>query len=162
VIDPPAIYEATFSVGAITLDDAIADFSSRGPVIRDGSNRLKPDLVAPGVAVRTAARPDGYQLFSGTSAASPHIAGAVALLWSAAPGLRGRPADSAEILRRTATPLTSSQTCGSFAGLAIPNAVFGWGRIDVEAAVSRSVPVERMPPQPPARSGAPRALGPRG
>jgi subtilisin family serine protease len=162
VSDPPAIYEATFSVGAITMDDAIAGFSSRGPVTRDGSGRLKPDVVAPGVLVRTSARPSGYQLFSGTSAASPHVAGAMALLWSALPGLRGRPSESADVLRRTAAPLTSSQTCGSFAGAAVPNAVFGWGRIDIEAAVALLAPVARMLPQPPARPGSPRVLQPRG
>ena len=162
VSDPPAIYEAAFSVGAITIDDAIAGFSSRGPVTRDGSGRLKPDIVAPGVLVRTSARPNGYQLFSGTSASSPHVAGAVALLWSAAPSLRGQPSESADILRHTATPLTSLQNCGPFPGSAVPNAVFGWGRIDIEAAVAIAAPVARMPPQPPARPRAPRALRPRG
>lgn len=162
VIDPPAIYEAAFSVGAITLDDAIAEFSSRGPVTRDGSGRLKPDVVAPGVSVRTSVRPSGYGLFSGTSAASPHVAGAVALLWSAALSLRGQPGQTADILRRTAMPLTSLQDCGSFHGSAVPNAVFGWGRIDVEAAVAPFVPVARTPPQPPARPRIPRELPPRG
>jgi len=162
VSDPPAIYEASFSVGAITIDDAIAEYSSRGPVTRDGSGRLKPDVVAPGVLVRTSARPSGYQLFSGTSAASPHVAGAVALLWSAVPGLRGQPSESADILRQTATPLTSLQTCGSFPGSAVPNAVFGWGRIDIEAAVALAAPVARMPPQLPAPPRSPRALRPRG
>jgi subtilisin family serine protease len=161
VTDPPALYEATFSVGAITLDDAIAEFSSRGPVTRDGSGRLKPDVVAPGFLVLTSARPSDYQLFSGTSAASPHVAGAVALLWSAVPSLRGRPSESADVLRRTATPLTSLENCGPFPGSTVPNAVFGWGRIDIEAAVAIAVPVARMPPQPPASPRAPRALRPR-
>ncbi|MEX1245467.1 MAG: S8 family serine peptidase [Thermoanaerobaculia bacterium] len=163
VSDPPAIYEASFSVGAITLDDAIADYSSRGPVTRDGSGRLKPDVVAPGVLVRTSARPSGYQLFSGTSASSPHVAGAVALLWSAVPSLRGQPSESADILRHASTPLTSLQTCGSFPGAAVPNAVFGWGRIDIKAAVAQAVPTPRARPQPPARlPRTPRALPPRG
>lgn len=162
VIDPPAIYEASFSVGAITIDDAIAEFSSLGPVTRDGSGRLKPDVVAPGVLVRTSVRPSGYQLFSGTSAASPHVAGAVALLWSAVPNLRGQPSESADILRHAATPLTSLQNCGLFPGSAVPNAVFGWGRIDIEAAVAIAAPVARMPPQPPVQPRAPRALPPRG
>jgi subtilisin family serine protease len=162
VTDPPALYEATFSVGAITLDDAISEFSSRGPVTRDGSGRLKPDVVAPGFLVRTSVRPSGYQLFSGTSAASPHVAGAVALLWSAVPSLRGHPSESAALLRHTATPLTSPENCGPFPGSAVPNAVFGWGRIDIEAAVAIGGPVQRMPPQPLARPRAPRALQHRG
>ena len=161
--DPPAIYEASFAVGAITLDDAIAEFSSRGPVTRDGSGRLKPDVVAPGVLVRTSARLSGYQLFSGTSAASPHVAGAVALLWSAVPSLRGQPSESADILRHASTPLTSLQNCGPYPGAAVPNAVFGWGRIDIKAAVAQYVPTPRARPQPPARPHrVPRALPPRG
>jgi Subtilisin-like serine proteases len=162
VSDPPAIYEAVFSVGAITIDDAIASFSSRGPVTRDGSGRLKPDIVAPGVLVRTSARPSGYQLFSGTSAASPHVAGAVALLWSAVPNLRGQPRESADILRHTATPLTSLQNCVSFPGSAVPNAVFGWGRIDIEAAVEAVQILARPGVVPRSRQrGASRTLRPR-
>jgi subtilisin family serine protease len=162
VRDPPAIYEASFSVGATTLADAIASFSSRGPVTVDGSGRLKPDLVAPGVGVRTAASPSGYGGFGGTSAAAPHVAGAVALLYSAAPNLRGRPVEAGEILKRSAVPLTAAQDCGGFAGAAVPNAVFGFGRLDVAAAAALAAPVARTPPQPPARRRTPRALPPRG
>ena len=82
----PPIYEAAFAVGATDLGDGLAIFSARGPVVRDGSNRIKPDLVAPGVGVRTSApllSADPYTIFGGTSAASPHVAGAIALLWSA-------------------------------------------------------------------------------
>ncbi len=49
----PEFYEASFSVGATTLVDTIAGFSSRGPVTVDGSNRVKPDVVAPGVSIRS-------------------------------------------------------------------------------------------------------------
>ena len=51
---PAAIYDESFSVGATTSTDAIASFSSRGPVTVDGSNRLKPDVSAPGSSVRSA------------------------------------------------------------------------------------------------------------
>jgi len=51
---PPAIYDAAFSVGATSSDDEIRSFSSRGPVFVDGSNRLKPDVCAPGSYVRSA------------------------------------------------------------------------------------------------------------
>ena len=43
----------SFSVGATTSTDAIASFSSRGPVTIDGSNRRKPDVSAPGVSIRS-------------------------------------------------------------------------------------------------------------
>ena len=66
----PPIYEAAFAVGATDLGDGLAIFSARGPVLRDGSNRIKPDLVAPGVGVRTSApspSADPYTIFGGTS-----------------------------------------------------------------------------------------------
>ena len=53
VSDPPAIYEATFSTGAVSGADSACAFSSRGPVMVDGSGRIKPNIVAPGVNVRS-------------------------------------------------------------------------------------------------------------
>src|SRR6266436_4883909 len=55
VSDPPSFYEASYTVGALVNGtDIIASFSSRGPVTRDGSNRIKPDITAPGTNVRSA------------------------------------------------------------------------------------------------------------
>ena len=86
VSSPPGIYDAAYTIGAISAGTgAIASFSSRGPVAIDGSNRVKPDITAPGVSVRSAIRGGGYTFLSGTSMATPHVAGAVALLWSAFP-----------------------------------------------------------------------------
>jgi subtilisin family serine protease len=147
VATAPSFYEASFSVGATTLTDTIASFSSRGPVTADGSNRLKPDVVAPGVSVRSSVPPATYARFSGTSMAAPHVSGAVALLWSAVPSLAGRVQETEELLRSTAVRLVSDQVCGGISGAAIPNPVFGWGRIDVAAAVAAAhVPV--TPPAP--------------
>ncbi|HRO72801.1 MAG TPA: S8 family serine peptidase, partial [Saprospiraceae bacterium] len=53
VNDPAAIFEGSFSVGATNSSDDIAGFSSRGAVTVDGSNRLKPNVSAPGVSVRS-------------------------------------------------------------------------------------------------------------
>ena len=54
VNDQPAIFDAVYSIGALdTGTDNIASFSSRGPVTLDGSNRLKPDLCAPGNPTRS-------------------------------------------------------------------------------------------------------------
>ena len=56
VLDPAAIYDVVLSVGATdgaSTTDAIASFSSRGPVTVDGSGRMKPDVSAPGVSVRS-------------------------------------------------------------------------------------------------------------
>ena len=54
VLYPPAVYDSVVSVGATDMSDQIAFFSSRGPVQVDGSGRLKPDLAAPGVSIRSA------------------------------------------------------------------------------------------------------------
>jgi serine protease AprX len=155
------------SVGAVSVVDTIASFSSRGPVTVDGSNRMKPDIVAPGVSIRSSVPGDGYSRFSGTSMATPHVSGAVALLWSAAPSLAGHVPETEELLRATAVRLTSDQECGGIPGTSIPNPVFGWGRLDVFAAVSAALaPSQPTPPAPKIpvnrrRSGS-RVVSPRG
>jgi serine protease AprX len=146
ISDVPSFYDASFSIGATTSIDTIASFSSRGSVTADGSNRLKPDLCAPGVGVRVARPPATYSSsFSGTSGSAPHVTGAVALLWSAVPQLIGQVAATASVLERTAVPLTSTQDCGGFSGASVPNPVFGWGRLDVAVAVTTSVPPPTRP-----------------
>lgn len=52
---PLALYDAVFTVGAVQSDGIIAPFSSIGPVLADGSGRMKPDIVAPGADVLAAA-----------------------------------------------------------------------------------------------------------
>ena len=148
VATAPSFYEASFSVGATTLTDTIASFSSRGPVTIDGSNRMKPDLVAPGVSIRSSVPGNTYSRFSGTSMAAPHVSGAVALLWSAVPSLAGRVPETEALLRSTAVRLTSDQSCGGIPGSAIPNPVFGWGRLDVAAAVAAMRVAEPPAPAP--------------
>jgi len=137
VEDPSAIYDESFTVGATSSSDAIAYFSSRGPVTVDGSGRAKPDISAPGVDIRSSTRDGGYQGgWDGTSMAGPHVAGLVALLISAYPGLAGDVDLLEEMIEQTAVPRTSSQGCGGDAADAVPNNVYGWGRIDALAAVN--------------------------
>ncbi len=132
VVDPPALYDASYSVGAINaITGNIAPISSRGPVTIDGSNRIKPDITAPGVSVRSAIRNGGYASFQGTSMATPHVAGAVALLWSAHPGLRGKIDLTENILNESAVRVEASD-CGASAP---QNNVYGFGRLDIKAAV---------------------------
>jgi subtilisin family serine protease len=133
---PPAIYDATFSIGATDSSDNIAGFSSRGPVTVDGSGRLKPDVSAPGVSVRSSTSGGGYGNASGTSMASPHVAGLVALVLDARPDLIGRVEEVESIIRLSAVPRTTSQQCGGIPGSEVPNPVYGYGRIDALEAVT--------------------------
>ena len=137
VTDPPSFYAASYTAGALnTGTDTIALFSSRGPVTIDGSNRVKPDITAPGTNTRSASNSsdNAYVFASGTSMATPHIAGAMALLWSAIPSLQNQIDPSRATLNNAAHFISSTQ-CGT-AGP--PNNVYGWGRVDILAAVTSS------------------------
>ena len=137
---PPAIYAASYAVGALnTGTDVIAFFSSRGPVTIDGSGRIKPDITAPGTNVRSAVNTcdSCYNgTFSGTSMATPHISGAMALLWSAIPSLKNQITASRTAMNNAAHFISSTQ-CGD-AGP--PNNVYGSGRVDILAAVGGPTP----------------------
>jgi subtilisin family serine protease len=117
------------TVGATAQDGTVASFSSRGPT-PDG--QVKPDLVAPGVNILSALPHGTYGRFEGTSMATPHVAGVVALMWSANPKLIGDIADTTRILRQTATrvPEHASDVCGS------PQDITGVGLVNAAAAVS--------------------------
>jgi serine protease AprX len=135
VTDPPSFYAASYTAGALnTGTDTIASFSSRGPVTIDGSGRIKPDISAPGTNTRSAwnSCDSCYGFASGTSMATPHIAGAMALLWSAIPSLQNQIDASRAALNNAAVHIASTQ-CGT-AGP--PNNVYGWGRVDILAAVN--------------------------
>jgi len=136
VTDPPAIYDASITVGNTTSSDGIATSSSRGPVTVDGSGRMKPDVSAPGSSIRSAYPGNTYSIMSGTSMAGPHVVGAVALLLSARPDLKGQVGAVKTILTHTAQPLTGTQTCGGVAGTTVPNNTFGWGRLDALALLA--------------------------
>jgi len=134
VSDPPSFYDASYTVGALnTGTDTAASFSSRGPVTADGSNRIKPNIAAPGTGTRSASNSsdNAYTTADGTSMATPHIAGAMALLWSAHPELKNQIDTSRDTLNSAAHFISSTQ-CGT-AGP--PNNVYGWGRVDILAAV---------------------------
>jgi serine protease AprX len=132
---PAGTYDASFTVGATDSNDLIAGFSSRGPVTVDGSNRLKPDISAPGVGIRSSVPNNSYSSLSGTSMSAPHVAGLVALLISAAPSLAGQVDQIEQTIEQSAVPLTTSQMCGGIPGSQVPNNTFGWGRIDAWAAI---------------------------
>ncbi|HET8941133.1 MAG TPA: S8 family serine peptidase [Rudaea sp.] len=135
ISDEPATLDSAFTVGSTTSSDKMSGFSSRGPVT--GAGRVKPDVVAPGSDVWsvTNANDSAYGSMSGTSMATPHVAGAAALVMSINPALKGNPQRVMDILRETAVPISNSQTCGGIASTTFPNPVQGYGRIDAYAAV---------------------------
>jgi serine protease AprX len=142
---PAAIFENSFSVGATDISDNIADFSSRGPATYNGINRMKPNISAPGVNVRSCVplATGTYANFNGTSMAGPHVAGAVALIISAKPSLRGQVDAIETLLETTAFHITTTETCGGTQGLT-PNNTFGHGRIDVLSAVAQALPIKLL------------------
>ncbi len=131
VSTPAAIFEGSFTVGAIQPDDTIAGFSSRGAVSKDGSFRMKPNISAPGVGVRSCLPGNNYASYSGTSMAGPHVAGAVAVLLSMKPSLIGQVDDIEDLLEATARPMLTNQDCNGTIGTTIPNNTYGHGNIDL-------------------------------
>ena len=136
---PPSIEPAFFTVGSSSYKtNVISSFSSRGPAAIGGSSWLKPDLVAPGGAVYSSYRNNAYGTLSGTSMASPNVAGAVALLWSARPELRGDIDRTEHILTYSALHLEagfgSVALCGTDSAISMPNNTYGFGELDVLAA----------------------------
>ena len=128
-------FEESFSVGATREDDFIAQFSSRGTVLVDGSNRMKPNVSAPGVLVRSCIPGGEYANFSGTSMAGPHVVGLVALMLSANPVLAGHVEDIEDIIEQTTVYFADTLDCGASLGTARPNHAYGWGRVDALGAV---------------------------
>jgi subtilisin family serine protease len=128
----PGAYPESYAVGAFDINHNIASFSSRGPSGVDGS--IKPDISGPGVNVRSSVPGNGYDVFSGTSMATPHLAATVALMWSAAPSLIGQIGATETLLDSTADDM-SDLSCGGTAG---NNNVWGEGRLNAFNAVEQS------------------------
>ncbi|GAB2878615.1 S8 family serine peptidase [Streptomyces mayteni] len=135
----PGTADAALTVGAVDKQDQLADFSSVGGRLRDAA--VKPDVTAPGVDIGAAAAPgsviegdgipvaDGYVAISGTSMATPHVAGAAAILAQAHPDWTGEQIKAALTGSAVSTgDYTANQQ--------------GTGRIDVPGALAQTVIAE--------------------
>ncbi|MEW2114908.1 S8 family serine peptidase [Streptomyces sp. NPDC005474] len=118
-VGSPGSAAAALTVGAVDRADAMADFSSRGPTV-DGA--LKPDLTAPGVDIVAAKAAqgtegdpaaDGYVSMSGTSMATPHVAGAAAILVQRHPDWTGERIKAALTASAKPTPGVSAFAQGT-------------------------------------------------
>lgn len=127
-VGSPGGLPAAFAVGATDESDNIARFSSRGPVVVidvDGQRKTitKPEVSAPGANVLSSIPGGGYDSFNGTSMATPHVTGAVALIYQANPELKVL--DVMRILMSSAVDL----------GAEGRDNVFGAGRVDLPRAI---------------------------
>jgi hypothetical protein len=130
-VESPGDVDAALTVGAIDGDGNLADFSSRGP--RAGDAALKPDITAPGVDITAALSKDSggpagdsYIDHSGTSMATPHVAGAAAILLQRSPELSG-PALKATLMA-SAVPNPATPIYGQ-----------GAGRVDVPRSLAATL-----------------------
>lgn len=148
---PAAFFKNSFSVGATRMIrdtvknivyDTIASFSSRGPVIVDGSYRLKPDISAPGQSILSSIPGNKYGYSSGTSMAGPHVVGVVALILSAYPELRGQNDKIDEIIKLTADSKPEIDICRNIFEKTTPNSIFGYGRINALSAVIKTLDIK--------------------
>ena len=129
-IGSPGSAASALTVAAVDKQDRRADFSSMGPLVR--SYGLKPDLSAPGVDINAAASQsvpgiDGmYQSMSGTSMATPHVAGAAAVLKQRHPEWSGQRIKDALMSSSKLLPDHTPYEQGT-------------GRLDVKAAVDTTI-----------------------
>ncbi|GII83385.1 serine protease [Sphaerisporangium siamense] len=127
-IDSPGSADAALTVGAVDKNDTLADFSSQGPRVADQA--VKPDITAPGVEIVAASAgggtSDSYIAKSGTSMATPHVAGAAAILAQRHPDWDGS--------RLKAALMASAEP-----GEGLTPYRQGTGRVDVARAVAQTV-----------------------
>ncbi|MGW6202444.1 S8 family serine peptidase [Streptomyces sp. NPDC055089] len=128
----PGAQAPTYGVGAYDVNGKIATFSGFGPSLVDGS--AKPNISAPGVDITSAWPGSSYNTIDGTSMATPHVAGAVALLWSAAPSLISNIDETRRLLNEGARDVSDTH-CG---GTAAMNNVWGEGKLDILASVAKA------------------------
>jgi subtilisin family serine protease len=137
-IGSPGDYPESFatashdSTGTVYNGDG-TNGSSRGPSAFGNSPYNKPNISAPGVSVKSTYPTNTWGELTGTSMASPHTAGAVALLWSCAPQLRGQIDQTFQILQNAAADTPGDIACG-VSPVSGADYAYGYGYLDVMAA----------------------------
>ena len=120
----PAKYESCIAVAATDSSDRRASFSSTGPAV---------ELAAPGVSINSTVPGGGYEAWSGTSMACPHVSGVVALMiYAHVPDIRG-------------TLATTAKDLGALGW----DPQYGNGLVDAEAAVGGTTEPPIVPYKPP-------------
>ena len=139
----PGDYQEVLTTGSVdhtgqVFPGVVTGFSSRGPSSLDGN--YFPDIMAPGNGIRSALPGNQYASWSGTSMAGPHATALVGLIWSANPALRGQVAQTIDIIKETAAPLTGQggSNCGGDYTVG-PNNDWGTGTIDALTAVQQAI-----------------------
>jgi len=139
-IASPSDYDIVLSIGATDVNDTLGVFSSRGPATSlPQFSQQKPFICAPGVNIRSAYNTgdNSYKTLSGTSMSSPHVAGAVAILLSKKSTLNFDQIEN--ILSMSASKNLNEPTapviCGSISYNVYPNYIYGYGRLNLTAAV---------------------------
>lgn len=134
----PGDYKNVMTAGAVASTSVLAGFSSKGPSV---FKQIKPDVVAPGQSVRSSVNSSdtAYAIFSGTSMAAPHLAGAAALMLADTPGTSlGK---LSKTLRKTSTRGLPNppdpDTCGGIHYSVYPNPIYGHGLINALKAVNK-------------------------
>ncbi len=122
-VSAPGCISNVIAVGAVDSTDTIASFSSRGAAMTDHG------IVAPGVNIFSTWLGGSYATLSGTSMATPHVSGTIALMLKAKPSLS--PTTIRSTLFNTACTSTTTPSCPTGA---VPNSIYGYGRIDALAA----------------------------
>ena len=132
-IGTPGAYPESYAVGAIRKDEHIAKFSLRGK--SSYTNKIKPDIVAPGVNILSCIPGEKYTIYTGTSMAAPHVTGVIALMLQVNPNLT---VDQIEnILNETALPLKDEYYTTT------PNNGYGYGKVNAVSAVQLAMGQEK-------------------
>jgi subtilisin family serine protease len=128
----PGGHTPVFTVGALEVKkDNVTSFSARGPVKKGMTSYVKPDITAPGRDILSAMKGGGYGKMSGTSMACPHVAGGVALVWSAIKDLKNKVPETIALIQKFARHVDTTE-CSS---KQIPNNVYGYGTMQLLDAI---------------------------